>query len=113
MSAASGEDDIRRERDQFRRVFAAEFGIAQGPADVDLNVAAMGPAQPLKRLLKFVKACLRTRILRAREHADTPQSLLRARLERPSRRAAETCELSPPHIRPGSADGIVRLKRAP
>jgi hypothetical protein len=80
MSAASGEDDIRSEGDQFRRVFAAEFGIARGPADVDLNVASMGPSQTLKRLLEFVKACLRTRILSARENADAAHALLGARL---------------------------------
>ena len=31
--AASGQDDVRRERDQFRRVFANAVGIARAPAD--------------------------------------------------------------------------------
>ena len=38
--AASGQDDVRRERDQFRRVFANALGIARGPAIVDPHVAA-------------------------------------------------------------------------
>ena len=44
---AAGHDDVRRERDQFRRVFANVVGIACGPARVDPHVAAVSPAQLL------------------------------------------------------------------
>ena len=39
---ASGQDDVRRERDQFRRVSADFAGIGRGPADVDAHIAADG-----------------------------------------------------------------------
>jgi hypothetical protein len=42
---AMGQNDVRRERSQFRRV-SANFGrIGRGPAGVDPHVAADGPAQ--------------------------------------------------------------------
>ena len=40
VEAAMGQDDVRRERDQFRRVSANLGGIARGPAIVDPHVAA-------------------------------------------------------------------------
>ena len=40
-----GQDDVGRERDQFRRVSANVVGIGRGPASVDPHVAADGPAQ--------------------------------------------------------------------
>ena len=45
--AASGHDDVRRERDQFFRLFATGGGIARSKAVVDPHVAAFGPAQLL------------------------------------------------------------------
>ena len=42
---AMGQDDVRRERGQFRRVSANVGGIGRGPAGVDPHVAADGPAQ--------------------------------------------------------------------
>ena len=42
---AMGQDDVRRERGQFRRVSANFGGIGRGPAGVDPHVAADGPAQ--------------------------------------------------------------------
>ena len=42
---ALGQNDIRRERDQFRRVSAKVDGTGSGPARVDPHVAADGPAQ--------------------------------------------------------------------
>src|SRR5215831_5190322 len=42
---ARGQDDVRCERDQFRRVSANLGGIGRGPAGVDAHVAADGPAQ--------------------------------------------------------------------
>src|SRR5262249_31352193 len=43
-STAHGQDDIRRERDQFRRVFARVFDSACGPAIINPHVAAIDPA---------------------------------------------------------------------
>ena len=102
--AASGQDDVRRERDQFRRVSADAFGIARAPAIVDPHVAAVGPAQFLQPLQERRDAGLSFRIVRGQvhEHADAPHplALLRARRERPrSRRAAEQRdELAPLHV---------------
>ena len=42
---AMGQDDVGRERGQFRRVSANFAGIGRGPAGVDPHVAADGPAQ--------------------------------------------------------------------
>ena len=39
--AAMSQNDVRRERDQFRRVFANVVGIGRGPACIDLHVTAM------------------------------------------------------------------------
>ena len=44
--ASSSQEDVRRERYQFRSV-AANTGIAPGPADIDPHVAAVDPAQSL------------------------------------------------------------------
>ena len=91
-----GQDDVRRERDQFRRVSANAVGIACGPASIDPHIAAVGPAQLLQPLQERRDAGLRFRIVRGcgHEHADAPHplALLRARRERPTqpprRRAA-------------------------
>jgi hypothetical protein len=40
-----GQDDVGRERDQFRRVSANLGGIGCGKAGVDAHVAADGPVQ--------------------------------------------------------------------
>ena len=57
-------DDIRRERDQFRRVSAKRSGIAATPAVVDPHVAANGPAQFLQPLHERREAGLCFRIVR-------------------------------------------------
>jgi hypothetical protein len=44
VEAGIGDDDVRRERDQFRRVFAGSVDTACGPADVEARIAAVGPA---------------------------------------------------------------------
>ena len=64
VAAASGQDDVRRERDQFRRVFANVVGIARAPAGVDPHVAAVGPAQFLQPLQERRDAGLAFRIVR-------------------------------------------------
>src|SRR5215510_128858 len=48
--APRSQDDVRRERDQFRRVSAEEFGIARAPTILDPHVAADGPTQFLQAL---------------------------------------------------------------
>src|SRR5262245_56258928 len=82
----------RRERDQFRDI-SAVVGLVQIPAMLDLHVAADRPAQLLQTLQERRAARLRHGIARrlAHEHADPPHALalLRARRERPHRRAAE------------------------
>ena len=65
VGAASGQDDVRRERDQFRRVSANAVGIARAPAIVDPHVAAVGPAQLLQPLQERRDAGLRFRIVRS------------------------------------------------
>ena len=82
-----GQDDVGRERGQFRRVSANVGGIGRGPARVDPHVAADGPAQERQRLLERPDAGLKFRVVRGsgQEHADAPHALalLRARRERP------------------------------
>src|SRR5262245_46871359 len=49
---ATGQDNVRRERDQFRRESANAVGIARTPAILDPHVAAVDPAQLLQSLLE-------------------------------------------------------------
>ena len=94
VAVAMGQDDVGRERDQFRRVSANVVGIGRGPADVDPHVAA-DRSSPIaaSALQERCDAGLKFRIVRGcgQEHADAPHALglLRARRERPRRRAAE------------------------
>src|SRR5262245_8757008 len=99
---ARGQDDVRCERDQFRRVSTSAVGIASAPAIVDPHVAALGPAQLLQHLQERRDAGLAFRIVRGvrDEHADAPHplALLCERRERPRCRAAdERDELAPSH----------------
>jgi hypothetical protein len=94
--AARGQDDVRRERDQFCRVLKNALGIACGPTVVDPHVAADSPAPFLQPLQKHANAGLSFRIVRGQmhEHADAPHTLglLRGRRKRPRRRrAADQC----------------------
>jgi hypothetical protein len=75
----------KRERDQFRRISGRVVGSAYGPADVDANIATLGPARLCQRLCKCRNAALLCRIVRRKscEHADAPHSLT------PHRRTAE------------------------
>ena len=43
VEVPGGQDDVRRERGQFRRVFANVVGIGQAPAIIDPHVAPLGP----------------------------------------------------------------------
>ena len=61
---AAGQDDIRRERHQFRCEGARAIGIAVGIANNDLHIFAVGPAQLLQRLLERSDVGPRARIVR-------------------------------------------------
>ena len=65
---------------------ANALGIAAAPAILDLQVAALGPAQLLQALLKRSDAGLSYQIICRRAYQDTnashPLGLLRARRER-------------------------------
>ena len=101
--AATSKDDVRRERDQFRRIPANALGIAGGPAIVNLHIAAVGPAQFLQPLHERSEACLPFRIVccERHEHADAPHALalLRTCGKRPSgcRAPEQRDELAPLH----------------
>jgi hypothetical protein len=91
---AMRQDDVRRHRGQFCRVFANDVGIASAPAIIDPQVAADDPSQLPQLLQERPDAELCFRVVRGegQEHADAPHALglLRPRRERPRhRRAAE------------------------
>jgi hypothetical protein len=95
IRSASNENDVRAERDQFRRVSACKIDIAAGPRTVLVSdVASFGPTQLLQRLAEYRMEGLSVRISfesGTGEHADAAHALvlLRPRRERPRRRAAE------------------------
>lgn len=69
--------NVRRERDQFRCIFANALGIARTPAILDPHVAPDDPAQFLQPLKERREAGLIFRIVRrlGHEHADTPDAI--------------------------------------
>ena len=81
--SARGQNDVWRQRDQFRCIFAIVFEIACGKAIIKPHIAAVGPAQLLQSLLECREAYLVVLIVRGpgREHANPPHplGLLRAR----------------------------------
>src|SRR5262245_40359842 len=88
-----GYDHVRRERRQLCCVPANFIGFGRGPARVDLHVAADAPAGLLETLQERAEAGLKFPIVRSRgqENANEARllALLRARRERPRRRATE------------------------
>ena len=64
--------NVRRERGQFRSVFASVVDIAGAPAVIDPHVAAVGPTQARKRLSECGEETLRRGIdfIARHEHAD-------------------------------------------
>ena len=99
--ARCGQNDIRRERDQFRREFAIEVGIASSPADVDSHVLTFSPTEFLQALPERRKASLTFRIIRSRTHEHTDPRT-RSRCCAPPRAATqphrrERDELASPH----------------
>jgi hypothetical protein len=111
-----GQDDVGRERGQFRRVPANLGGIGRGPAGVDAHVAADGPAQLPQALKERSEASLKFRIVRGcgQEHTDKahPLPLLRARGERRDRHraAGKSYEIAPPQDRSHAGQGIIPIK---
>src|SRR6516162_401043 len=115
---AGDEDDIRRERDQFRRISAKTIGLAASPAGLDVHIAPDRPTRLLQALQKCPMARLSERIVGSRvsEHTDAPHPLLlRARRQRPrGRGAAEqrdeiaTFHSSNPSARASTVSGTVR-----
>src|SRR5262249_21759415 len=100
--SARGQNDVWRQGDQFRCIFAIVLGIGCGKAIINPHIVAVGPAQLLQSLLECHEAYLDVLIVRGqtREHPDPPHPLplLRARHDRPSRRrtAEQRDELAPP-----------------
>src|SRR5262249_42363304 len=105
---AACQDDVRGERDQSRSLFYTLVGNVLAPAGLDPYIPANAPAQLLEALVERCKSILTFRVLWSPVHedADPPHTLrlLRARRERPRRRAAEKRdELAAPHSITSSA----------
>src|SRR5262249_1548882 len=115
---AAGQNDIRTECDQLRRVFASTLGISGAPTLVNSHIATLDPARLPQAIQERCQTGLPFRTVgRAHERPEAPHwtALLRARRERPrSGRAAEQRdELAPRHSITSSAmartpGGIVR-----
>src|SRR5262249_50236589 len=114
-----GQDNFRRQCDQFRCVSAYVLGFAAAPTGVDPYIAADDPTRLHECLLEGSDPSLKVRIVRSgrQQHADAPHALalLGVRRERPHGRTAnERDELTPLHSITSSAmastpAGIVRL----
>src|SRR5262249_43474216 len=91
--ARGGQDNIRCEREQFRRVPATAVGIDRAPTVVDPHVTTGGPAQLLQPLRQRGDAGRSIVVVGGEGHqyadAPPPLALLRTRRERPRNRAAE------------------------
>src|SRR5262249_36141087 len=83
----TSKDDIGTQSYEFFGVCNPTFGVAT-PANVDLDVAAIGPAQVFECLLELgeQRACVHI-VIASDKHANPPHSLrlLRARHDRPPR----------------------------
>ena len=101
-----GQDGVRRERGQFRRVSADGVGIVRGPAGVDAHVAADDPARLPEPLQERPDPGLKLRIVSGsgHEYADAPHPLLRTCGKRHRRRAPKPHdEIAPLHSITSSA----------
>jgi hypothetical protein len=92
--AGNGHEDIWCVRDQFGRISAITFGITGGPANLDANISAIGPAQSLKALHERRYAGLSLAIVLGKigQHANAAHAFaqLCTRSERPcDRRTAK------------------------
>src|SRR5262249_8665111 len=95
-------DDVGSQADQLLRERSYPIDVSAGPTKVHPHVAAIGPTQVRKRLSERRDHSRRRAIVfvAPHDHADVPHAvaLLRARQERPRRRAAEERdELAPDH----------------
>jgi hypothetical protein len=54
--AAGGQNDVWRQREQFRCILAIVFGNACGKAIINVHIIAAGPAQLLQLLLECREA---------------------------------------------------------
>jgi hypothetical protein len=106
IRAGGGKDDVRCELDQLSRVSPIETGIVSGPAGINLQIAALGPAEFLQALCERRDARLTFRLIRAEvhQHANAAHSvgLLRPRCERPDNYGTNNSfdETTPSHCRP-------------
>ena len=72
-----GQNDIWRQRDQFRCIFGIVFGLGSGKTIINPHIAAVGPAQ----LLQFFDECREVYLVvlivlgRARKYADAPYAV--------------------------------------
>src|SRR5215510_11410651 len=108
-----GKDDVRFQPDKLDRIGPYAFGLGTAPAIVDAYVAARGPTQFFKCLPECRRIGLRIPIVlgkgRQYAHAPHPLALLRARRERPCRRAAdERDELAALYLRGHSITSSAR-----
>ena len=121
--AASGQNDIRRERNQVSCVLAHGLSIARRPARFDLHVLAKRPARLLETLQERADALLCIHVVRGQsiQHADTAHLLtpLRACGERPCRpehseNPAASCSPlgSGRNIVPAQTSTLIGLNRA-
>src|SRR6516164_7330970 len=107
--AGGGQNNVRRERNQFRRILSHGICTRATPTVVDPHVAARSPPCFLQTLCERANTSVPFRIVSSQidEHADAPHALalLRPRHEWPRhRRAAEQCdELAPLHSITSSA----------
>jgi hypothetical protein len=112
---ADREDDVGRERSQFRGVSTNALGVARSPAQVDANVAPVGPAQLTQRLGKRQQASVPGRIVRGEghEHADASHALglLRARRARPRGGTAKRGYQFPPSDREWHETLLARARK--
>src|SRR5262249_13987724 len=97
-----GQDHVRRQPDQLRRINARKRGVTSAPANIDAEILAFNPSQLTKSLDECREIRLPRRVGRRaiHEHADAPNALarlLRAPRDRPCRRygTAASIRLSP------------------
>ena len=103
-----GQDQVRRKAQQFRGGGPCPLGIGNTPPVIDREIATDRPSQLVEALLKRRDAAAGLRVVLGQhhQHADAAHAIgrLRARGERPGRRAAEKGdEIPPPHSITSSA----------
>src|SRR5262245_47345897 len=101
VGRGGGQDHIRRQPDQLRRINARKRGVASAPASIDAKILAFNPSQLTKSLdeCRVIRLPHRIGCGAIHKHTDAPHpfSLLRAHGERPSccRAAEQRDELAP------------------